>query len=324
MEFRMLEQTDLAGLADLWNRNTSKKDNLYKKLNEAEIKSKFFTNTKTYDILSYIAIDSKMIIGFISGVSIKNSDTFYLTFVLVDESVRRKKIGTRLLDLLESNLKKKHELKKIDIVFFNPIHLEWIIPGTISSDHPNAPGVDISSAAYIFMKHHGFEDYAIQNAYYKNIETYEYSEDILKCIKKLDEQGLTITYYDRRKHIGFEKLFIDLHNDSWKNAIISNINSENGGHRVLIVEKNGQICGFTGPLFVQESKRGNFIGIGIHSDYRGLGAGKVLFAALCMGFKDIGATYMTLFTGKNNPARKIYEHEGFEIVRTWADMRKKL
>ena len=55
---------------------------------------------------------------------------------------------------------------------------------------------------------------------------------------------------------------------------------------------------------------------------RGNGAGKVLFGRLCTGLRDLGAKYMTLFTGETNPARNIYEAQGFKIVRTWADMHK--
>ena len=54
------------------------------------------------------------------------------------------------------------------------------------------------------------------------------------------------------------------------------------------------------------------------------GAGTALFASLCMGLKDMGAEYMTLFTGENNPARNIYRAAGFKIVRTWANMRREL
>jgi len=43
---------------------------------------------------------------------------------------------------------------------------------------------------------------------------------------------------------------------------------------------------------------------------------------LCSTLKDMGASYMTLFTGETNQARNIYEAAGFHIVRTWADMRR--
>ena len=65
-------------------------------------------------------------------------------------------------------------------------------------------------------------------------------------------------------------------------------------------------------------------GIGVHSAYRGYGAGKVLFSSLCLQLSKLGADYMTLLPGDANSARRIYEKEGFKIVRSWANMRKEI
>nr|WIF88234.1 GNAT family N-acetyltransferase [Acholeplasma laidlawii] len=91
---------------------------------------------------------------------------------------------------------------------------------------------------------------------------------------------------------------------------------------LLVPTFNHKVIGFTGPLIVEPNKRGYFAGIGTHSEFRGFGLGKALFAKLVMGLKNLGAYYMTLFTGENNPARRMYEKEGFKIVRTFIDMRK--
>jgi hypothetical protein len=38
----------------------------------------------------------------------------------------------------------------------------------------------------------------------------------------------------------------------------------------------------------------------------------------------MGAEFMSLFTGDNNPARFVYESTGFTLVRRFSCMRKKL
>ena len=78
----------------------------------------------------------------------------------------------------------------------------------------------------------------------------------------------------------------------------------------------------SGAPLLLESGRGFFAGIGVHSEYRKYGLGKSLFSTLCQSLKDIGAGYMTLFTGETNPARRIYASAGFKIVKTWSDMQK--
>ena len=50
----------------------------------------------------------------------------------------------------------------------------------------------------------------------------------------------------------------------------------------------------------------------------------MLFSELCFGLRELGAGYMTLFTGENNPARRIYETAGFIIVKSWANMKKQI
>ncbi|HIX29130.1 MAG TPA: GNAT family N-acetyltransferase, partial [Candidatus Blautia stercoravium] len=82
------------------------------------------------------------------------------------------------------------------------------------------------------------------------------------------------------------------------------------------------VCGFTGPLDVEKKGRGYFAGIAVDESVRGKGVAKILFCELCMGLKEQGASFKTLFTGEKNPARNIYEAAGFQIVKSWANMRK--
>jgi GNAT superfamily N-acetyltransferase len=206
-------------------------------------------------------------------------------------------------------------------MFFNPVMIPWVVPGT-DADHPNAPGVDVACDGYLFLKNHGYRDIVYQNSYYLPLSDYRFPADIERRIECLAEDGLRITRYNPARHRGLDELFDDLGNDEWRGIIMENLARGEDADPVLIVEHDGRACGFTGPIRVQPSGRGYFAGIGVHSDYRKRGAGKVLFAALCMELKGIGASFMTLFTGETNPARGIYEAAGFRIVRTWADMRK--
>lgn len=63
-----------------------------------------------------------------------------------------------------------------------------------------------------------------------------------------------------------------------KRLLWGNIAREDGGDPVIIAEHNGKAVGFTGPIHVQESGRGYFAGIGVHSEYRKYGLGKALFS----------------------------------------------
>ena len=264
------------------------------------------------------------IAGLASGVSMPLAGKAYISFIAVAAPLRRQGWGTRLLAWLEEQLTSQPEGRpeRLEIVFFNPASLTWMIPGTAGHDHPNAPGVDVASDAYIFFKNRGYRDFAMQNAYYLPLAQYEYPEALAQRLAALSQRGIEITYYDPKAHQGLAGLMDALGNEDWRQRVLENVHRPDGGDPLLVVVHQGRVAGFTGPLSVQPSGRGYFAGIGIHPDYRGLGAGKALFAALCRGLKQQGAGYMTLFTGENNPARNIYVAAGFKIVRVWADMRK--
>ena len=255
----------------------------------------------------------------------------YITYVLVDKDYRRQKIGKALAEEIEKLLKEVADvtLTKYEAVFYNPVGLSWIVPGTDGHDHPGIPGVDMLQGGYIFMKNIGYRDFAYQNSYYRCLEGFEFSEKIKAKMEKAKEHGLSITYYDKNRHYDLEELFDNLKNPGWKAAIMGNEAKENP-LPLLVAEDassgdgRAKVIGFTGPLTVQESGRGYFAGIGVHTDYRTYGLGSALFSSLCSGLHDMGAEFMTLFTGETNPARNIYESAGFKVVRCWADMRKEI
>lgn len=322
MNISVLTKFHIDSCLKLFNQLAQTDDFLYKSLNRKSFEKKFLPlKTDSYETLSFVYKTDDVIKGFISGVIHPERQKSYITMILVDPIFRGQHIGTKLLNYFETFIKENHQTyETIDLVFFNPVTLTWIIPNTKDHDHPNSPGVDMNSKAYLFFKALGYQTFAIQNSYYKDIRNYQYSKEIISVLNHLKDNNINIVY-SNQDHQGFDDLFDDLGNSLWKKEIKAAISSNKP---VLIAEKNNQMIGFTGPLAVEQSLRGYFTGIGVHSGYRGLGIGKVLFSSLCFHLNEIGADYMTLFTGENNSARKIYEQEGFKIVRSWADMRKDL
>jgi len=114
-----------------------------------------------------------------------------------------------------------------------------------------------------------------------------------------------------------------LGSEDWRKGIMDNL-AKDKPDPVIVAADHGKICGFTGPIRVQESGRGFFVGIGTHSQYRGEGIMTVLFELLMDGFKNAGAKFSSLFTGADNPAGKTYERTGFKAVRNWAVMGKEI
>ncbi|GKX29733.1 hypothetical protein SH1V18_22130 [Vallitalea longa] len=326
MDIVELSSEDILKVNNMWNEYARNGEFVHKDLEFKDFNNQFIRESEDVRKVNFVAKEQNEIIGFSNGSYKEESIQGYITFVLIRKEYRFQGIGNKLLEAVEDKLLKigKGRITRFDILFFNPINLEWFVPRTNGHDHPNAPGVDVSLGGYIFFKNNGYRDVAYENSYYRELENFEFSDKIHRKILELKQKDITITYYDRDKHHGLNELFDDFNNELWRETIMKNVNEQNGGKPVLIVEHKGKVCGFTGPLYVQPSGRGYFAGIGIHSDYRKLGAGKVLFSYLCKSLKDQGASFMTLFTGEKNPARNIYESAGFKIIKTWADMRKEI
>ncbi|WP_312446153.1 GNAT family N-acetyltransferase [Lacrimispora sp.] len=260
--------------------------------------------------------------GFASGCFLSGESRAYLSMIAVKKEMQRQEIGKTMLACLEDRLRKESGVSRIEIVFFNPMTFSWYIPGKKTADHPNAPGVDVGSNAYLFFKNCRYRDYAMQNSYYLALDDYSVPDFAAVIAEGLEKEDITIEVYDSHRHYGMEAMMHKFQNPLWERDILGETAKGENSRPILIAAHNGKVIGFTGPLDVEESGRGYFCGIGVDPGYRGKKISTVLFCRLCISLKEMGADFMSLFTGENNPARNIYEAAGFRIVRTWADMRK--
>ena len=99
---------------------------------------------------------------------------------------------------------------------------------------------------------------------------------------------------------------------------------QEAGLPLLVGLSGSTVAGFTGPVRPEPCGRGYFAGIAVGPQWRGHGLGKLLFYRLLQAEQAAGALYMTLFTGVDNPAGRMYRKAGFRDVRTFAAMEKEL
>ena len=327
MQIKKFETTHIEEVVALWN-NSVPSEAIYKPFTKESFIHKFINNPYfTFEGTFVAELDGK-IVGFANGLC-KNDDKApdqtpgYVTCVAVDKPYQRQGIGSKLLMAVESYLKEQGKVV-IRLLFFNPINLEWIVPNTIDHDHPNAPAVPFNSPFYFLLMANGYNvGGQQQDAYHLNITDYELPKKVVDKNNENAKDGYTIEVYDANKHFGFKELFEALHNPGWYEATMNNLAKETPDP-MLVVQKDGEILGWTGPLFVQESGRGYFAGIGVHPNTQGRGLGKSLFCQLVYQSKLNGARFMTLFTGSENPARNIYLYAGFKIVQSFAILKKDL
>lgn len=301
---------------ELWNSYVKSGDVVFKPLSVEGFNSLFAR--KGINNIGIGLADGCGLAGFGYANYADGAAVAYISFVGVRKDLRGSGVGRMVLTALEEQLCLRNPtLERIELVFYNPCQIPWFIPGAAPHDHSGIPGVDMESAAYSFFSKAGYVDYAVQNAYYLPLNEYVYPDDITRRIEKLKTLDIEIGYYDNDKHFGFPELFDNIKNDGWRKSVLSRLDK-----KIVTATHNGKIVGYTGPLTVSAEGRGLFCGIGVHTEYRKHGIGKVLFATMCKYHSENGAKFMSLFTGTTNPARNIYEGAGFKIVRTFADMRK--
>ncbi len=293
---------------------------LYRPLGEDEF-NRIFNMDGT---LTLSAVVNDEPIGFLSA-RLPNSDSVsYLTYFGVLPEYRSQSCAGALLDEAERILRDDHGAKRIDIVFHDPAHLPWIIPGS-TDGHPCAPGIATDSPAARLLIRRGYTEWCAQIAYYMPLSEYTVPEEQAEKLTSLADSGIRITYYDPAYHRGLYELFDAIRNPGWRKTVMAHLDQP----IVVAVDEtaNGLVIGYTGPLSqVREGDgiRGNFCGIGTHPDYRGRGIATLIFCEMCRHHSQNGATFMSLYTGENNPARRVYEAAGCKAAVRWSNLRLEL
>ena len=293
----------------------------YRELTQSEF-SNIFDNDFTLTLEA--RGDEGELLGFLFATLPRENNVAYLSFFGVLPTYRNNGIGSSLLDTAAQILRQKYHADRIDIVFRNPAHLPWIIPGS-SDGHPCAPGILTSSDAQKLLLSKGYVEWCAQISYYIELKDYVTPSDNNTRKNALEQLGIQICYYDQDRHRGLPELFDAIKNPSWKKEVLSHLD------RPIAVAvdtlANNLTVGYTGPFSgVREGAgmRGNFCGIGTHPDYRAKGIGTLLFCFMCEHHRQNGATFMSLYTGETNPARYVYEAAGAKAVARWSNMRLEL
>lgn len=311
----------VAVIQKLWADCVGEEGFAYKLLSLEELEGKLMGPMDKVHKLTFLHESGR---AFVSGTYVDGEKYGYITMLIVEKESRRQGLGKEMLNALETEIKSRYQVEEMRIIFFNPVTLVWEVPGHPGCEHPNSPGVDVTSAAYKFFQANGYQKMATQNSYFIELKNYEFPQAMQEKEAQLNADGYFIRPYDPETMHGMEEMILGLNNPMWTRDILGEPEPKDGGRPILVPEKDGVVLGFTGPLDVEPSGRGFFAGIAVDSRARGRGVAKVLFSALCRGLRGVGASYMTLFTGEENPARRIYEAAGFTIVKTWEDMKKSI
>lgn len=316
------EEKYLADVIALWNAEAVKDG--YKEMN-GESFARIFTENAYFDpAATFVWLEEGRVVGFACGCTgddLPLGDvTGYITCIVLEAGFASESRYAAMLEALERRFAELGK-KQSDVLFFNPMQLPWYIPDTDGHEHNNAPGVPVGSALHGFLLQQGYAERATQCAMYLKLGEFRVPGSILAKEEKAAKDGYAVELLDPGKHSGVHEMLEALGNPLWKREIGRSFED---GTPVVVAALHGETVGFAGPVIRQPNGRGYFAGIGVRSEHEGHGLGSSLFFRLCEAFQNIGTDYMSLYTGSNNPALRIYEKAGFQTVKTFAIMRKEL
>ncbi|MCR2805160.1 GNAT family N-acetyltransferase [Paenibacillus soyae] len=306
----------------LWNKEAVKDG--YKEMDETSFSRVFLDNAYFDRECAFVWLEEGSVVGFACGCAgddLPLGDVAgYITCIVLESRHASEVRYAALLGALEQRFAELGK-RQADVLFFNPMQLPWYIPDTDRHEHNNAPGVPIGSALHGFLLQQGYAERATQCAMYLKLGGFYVPGSILVKEELAEAQGYTVELLNPAKHRGVSGMLEALGNPLWQREIGRSFED---GTPVVIAALNGEAVGFAGPVVRQPNGRGYFAGIGVRSEHEGHGLGSSLFFRLCEAFQSIGTDYMSLYTGSNNPAIRIYEKAGFRTVKTFAIMRKEL
>ncbi len=346
MLIRPFLPADIPAAVRVWNECVRQGEVLYAPMTEERFGKTFFDREGCEPDCMFAAEKDGRLCGFVHGVPPESfrggkPGNAYLTVLLDDSASRGQGVGKALLETLCGRMKARGAAT-LFISSVNPVNLSWIIPDTPGHDHNNMPGLDEDCAGAGFFLHEGFERRYSEVAMYIDLSDYRMSPKVPALQEKLRQEGIVTGPYDPALHCGFDRLCDRVGSEYWHDVLRTEIaaweagepNADSrfwadgirpAGPRVLLTATHeGEIVGFTGPVDLQKSGRGWFTGICTDPEYGRRGIATALFNLLLQAFREEGAQFTTLFTGMENPAKKIYTEAGLRPARAFTLMAKPL
>lgn len=322
-----------AGVVKLWNKQAVRDG--YKSLTEDDFTALFLLSPYFDREAAFVLVDQDQewdqqeqkrehvqVLGFACGCTGDDlplgERAGYITCIILAESVQTDESYRMMIGAIERRFQQRGK-QRADFLFFNPMKLPWLIPGTDEHEHNNAPGVPEGSRLHEFLLRYGYVERALECGMYLPLGAFSIPEEIRGKESKAAAEGYRVELFDSVKHSGLEQMLAGLDNPLWQEQIPRYAAD---GVPVMIAAYQGKAAGFAGPIIREPSGRAFFIGIGVHPQHEGHGLGSILFFKMCEAFQQAGAEYISLFTGSENPAKRIYERAGFQTVKRFAIMRR--
>ncbi|MDO5399653.1 MAG: GNAT family N-acetyltransferase [Eubacteriales bacterium] len=318
---RHYEPRDFSALHRLWN--TAGVRQGYVPATEPELEALLTGHIWFSQRFAFVLEQAGALAGFVCGCAgdelPQGQRRGYFTCLLLDERWETEDNARLLLTALEDAFRREGKTQ-LASTFFNPIHLPWVIPGTQGHQHNNCPGVARDLPLHGWMVAMGYQVCAGECAMYLDLKNFRLPRSYEEKRLRAGQEGYSIAWYDDRLHTGLDDMVHAMGNPMWSQEIPVAARTVN----MLVALYGNRVAGFTGPVYPEPTGRGYFAGIAVAKEHEKHGLGTLLFCRLCQAEQEAGSRYMSLFTGEDNHAQKIYLSAGFTVRRIFSVMTKEL
>lgn len=313
---RNYSTADRADVLRLWNSAGVKMG--YAPLEAGQLDGLLLAHQSFMPELAFVLVENGIVCGFASGCV--QQDRGFLSCIILDDPVDTLDNTALLVSALEDGLRTAGAAED-HVSFWCPVRLPWVIPGTGGHQHNNVPGAALDLPLHDRLLSLGYAPVSRECGMYLNLEDFRLPGWVMEKAQRMAKVNYTVAVYDPARHTGLPEMLDALHNPLWRAEIPAAVRE---GMDVLVGLCDDTVAGFAGPVYPERTGRGYFAGIGVAPRHAHHGLGTLLFYRLCQQEKENGARYMSLFTGEENPAGRIYEGAGFRVVRKFDVMRKVL
>lgn len=308
INIRAMRSSELSRVVSLWNATM-----VADPINAQRLTQDFLLDPH-FDPETFLVADAGgELVGFVLGMTARSthpSDNAAGIGVIVGFGVagsyRRQGIGTLLLTHLEQHWR----VKGVDTIQVGPWIPSYLTPGVDESAYPGTVK---------FLEQHGFECGEKPVSMRALLTGYEAAGDVPEKASGLQEDGILI-----RPAVAEDSspllAFVVEHFPHWESYVRDALRAVAAvsPYATLHVAVDGEkVIGFA---LTRGERFGPF---GVNNDYRGRGVGAVLLSrALCA--MRAANVHLAYFLWTSDQTARLYQRHGFEIVRRFTMMRKRM
>ena len=300
---------DAPGVVDLWNRTVRAEaggNDWYVEenaLSEARLK-RIAANPNFDPEGTFVHEEQGRIAGYARAV-VKTTPSYegeplaerpgYLEGLVVDRALRRRGLGSELLERAESYVRSKGK-GTVKVSRYSPA-----IAGL--SMLPDCPGLR-------FLVKRGYKAEPFQMQLELRFADFRLRDEVVQARDRLRREGVHVRYYEERDRDSFVALQ-ESHFPHWWHSIYRPNLERDDPLPVLVAVDGDRVVGFIGLVHVSSEGRAGFTP-GTDPDYRRRGIGTVLVNLWAAEVKERGAVESRIATGTTNyPAQHIYFGMGY-------------